>query len=467
MKDCQKTVIPRFVSELDPDFIPASLYNRNFLREVDASGGGTQIAIAVERNGGQIVVHNTRIFSVNSPHSESNYFFIERLIKSLLWTIGGFRIIIGGSEKIGEYIRKAYSDDGIRAFDAQFMSRIYEHPFEVVITDFDKVPASCEKAKPVGRNLDGCRIGFDAGGSDRKVSAVMNGEAIYSEEVVWYPKTIADPDYHFDGIVSAFKSAASHLPRVDAIGISSAGVYVDNRTMIASLFMKVPQDLFDKKVKDIYIRAANEIGNIPLEVANDGDVTALAGAMDLDDVNVLGLAMGTSEAGGYVDGGGCITGRLNEFSFVPVDWNPESMTDEWSGDYGCGVNYFSQDAVIRLAPKAGIELDQKLSPAEKLKIVQKLHESGDKRAEKIFETIGIYLGYEIALYAEFYDIKHVLILGRVTSGEGGNIIIKKTQQVLESEFPEIYKAINLHLPDESNRRVGQSIAAASLPKLLK
>ena len=64
-----------------------------------------------------------------------------------------------------------------------------------------------------------------------------------------------DPDYHYDGIVSALKSAASHMPRVDAVGVSSAGVYINDRTMSASLFLAVPADLYEAKVKDIYIRA--------------------------------------------------------------------------------------------------------------------------------------------------------------------------------------------------------------------
>ena len=84
------------------------------------------------------------------------------------------------------------------------------------------------------------------------------------------------------------------MPRVDAIGISSAGIYVDNRTMVASLFLKVPQNEFEKKVKDIYIRACKEFGDIPFEVCNDGDVTALQGAMSMNATNVLGIAMGTS-----------------------------------------------------------------------------------------------------------------------------------------------------------------------------
>lgn len=263
------------------------------------------------------------------------------------------------------------------------------------------------------------------------------------------------------------KSAAAHMPRVDAIGVSSAGIYINNRTMVASLFLKVPDDLFEKHVKDIFPRIQKEMGGVPLQVANDGDVTALAGAMDLDDTEVLGIAMGTSEAAGYIDKDGNITGWLNELAFVPVDFNKASMVDEWSGDYGCGVKYFSQDAVIKLAKPAGIELDEKLTPAEKLKVVQGLNEKGDERAAAIFESVGCYLGYAIAYYSEFYEMKHILILGRVTSGKGGDSVIRAAEEVLKKEFPELNKKIKLHLPDESSRRVGQSIAAASLPEIVK
>ena len=187
--------------------------------------------------------------------------------------------------------------------------------------------------------------------------------------------------------------------------------------------------------------------------------------MDLGDNNVLGIAMGTSEAGGYVDKNGNITGWLNELAFVPVDFSKDAMVDEWSGDYGCGVKYFSQDGVIKLAPAAGIELDESASPAEKLKAVQKLMEEGDERAAKIYHTIGVYFGYAIAYYAKFYDIKHVLIMGRVTSGEGGVILLSRAKEVLEKEYPELAKRIVLHIPDEKSRRVGQSVAAASLPEI--
>ncbi len=449
---------------LDKGFTPMMLVYREFT-EAAKKAGGNRLVIGIERNKGYVSAFETVVYPDGAGHDEENYEFVERLVKSLLWVRGGHKIIIAGSKLIADRLAKAYSKTGARAFDFDFMSGVYETTVTVEHRPIENAPVTSESATPVGRHLDGCRIGFDAGGSDRKVSAVIDGKSVYSEEVVWFPKTNADPQYHYDGILAAMKSAAEHMPRVDAIGVSSAGVYVDNRIMVASLFLKVGKEDFEKKCKNMYIDVAKEFGDVPLEVANDGDVTALAGAMDLGDNNVLGIAMGTSEAGGYVDGVGNITGWLNELAFVPCDYNKDAMVDEWSGDYGCGVKYFSQDAVIKLAPAAGIKLDESLSPAEKLKVVQKLMAEGDERAAKIYDTIGVYFGYTIAYYSLFYDIKHVLIMGRVTSGEGGVILLERAKEVLAKEFPELNEKIQLHIPDESSRRVGQSVAAASLPEI--
>lgn len=372
---------------------------------------------------------------------------------------------MAGPESICRYIKDVYAPGGMREFDARFMGRVYEKPFSVEITSYDDIPEAVENPVSIGRHLGGCRIGLDAGGSDRKVSAVIDGEVAYSEEVVWHPKLQSDPDYHYREILAAMKTAAGKMPRVDAIGVSAAGIYINNRVMVASLFIKVPEDQFDQKVKDIFIRAAKEMGDVPMQVAKDGDVAALAGAMCLDQNNILGIAMGTSEAAGYVDSSGNITGWFNELAFVPVDLNPDAMVDEWSGDHGCGVKYFSPDSVIKLAPRAGITLDEHLSPAEKLKEVQKLLESGHDGAARIFKTIGTYLGYAITQYAQFYDIRYLQILGRVTSGRGGEFIMEEARRVLEVEFPELAEQIILYIPDEYERRVGQSIAAATLPDI--
>ncbi len=457
----------KVLAPLDPGFMPMAVVYRDFEAAVKAEGG-EPLTIGLERNDGLTSVFTIEVFKDGTGHDEENHDFVERIVKTLLWIRGGYKIIIAGSKVIADRIKADYSKGGIRAFDNDFMSGVYEAPFEVIHVPFDQAPVAKETASPVGRHLDGCRIGFDAGGSDRKVSAVVEGEAVYSEEVVWFPKLQNDPKYHYDGIMEAMKTAASKMPKVDAIGVSTAGVVIGNRIMTSSLFLKVKNEnpeAFEKVVKNIYTDIAKELGGVPIEVANDGDVTALAGAMDLDDTNVLGVAMGTSEAGGYVDGNGNITGWLNELAFVPADYNKEAMVDEWSGDYGCGVKYFSQDSVIKLAPAAGIELDESASPAEKLKVVQKLMAKGDERAAKIYETIGAYFGYAVAYYAIFYDIKHVLLMGRVSSGEGGNILYKTAQKVLAEEYPELAGKITIHLPDESSRRVGQSIAAASLPQI--
>ena len=448
----------KHMPELDPGFLPLGKFFTAFLADAKQP-----LDVAVERSGGEVAVYKT--FIHGTPEMEqADIYYVDRLIKMLLWMKGGFKVYLSGSKAVYEAIKAAYCVGGARAFDADFMSNVYEKPFEVVYCD--QVPAEKSNPQAVGRHLGGCRIGFDAGGSDRKVSAVIDGEPVFSEEVVWFPKTTADPDYHYEGIVSALKSAAAHMPRVDAVGVSSAGIYIENRTMVASLFLKVPKDLFDAKVKDIYIRAIRDtFGDVPYAVANDGDVSALAGAMSLEENNILGIAMGTSEAVGYVDQNGNITGWLNELAFAPVDASPSAMEDEWSGDIGCGVKYFSQDSVIKLAPAAGINLAESLSPAEKLKEVQKLMEMPGSPAEGIYRSIGVYLGHSLALYYHFYGFKHVLLLGRVMSGRGGDIILDVCKQVLADEYPEIAGKIHPTLPDEKARRVGQSVAAASLPEL--
>ncbi len=451
-------VTPTNIPSLDPEFTPLGLFQSAFL---ESAGNAFPIGIAIERADGQIATVNTFIHGTEEMKDADNY-YVDRLVKTLLWMKGGFRIYVSGSKDIFDYLSKAYSDEGSRSFDFHFMAHIFEHPFEVVFCD--EIPNEKDNPQKMGGHTEGCRIGFDAGGSDRKVSAVVNGESVFDEEVVWFPKINEDPDYHYKEIVSALKTAASHLPRVDAVGVSSAGIFINNRTMRASLFTKVPEDLFDAKVKDIYIRAiTNTFGNIPFYVANDGDVSALAGKISLGDDNVLGIAMGTSEAAGYIDQDGCITGWLNELAFVPIDCNPDAMVDEWSGDIGCGVKYFSQDGIIKLATRAGIELEDNLSPAEKLKVVQALMENDDPRAIKVYEGIGIYLGHTLPFYYSLYKMKHVLLLGRVMSGKGGDLILSKCRRVLMDEYMEVAKMIFPALPDEKFRLVGQSATAATLP----
>ena len=451
-----------YIPKYDQGFKPAIIALREFEKKVKESNEVTELVICLERTKAYNYIYKMNIFKDGTGHDEENFDFVERIVKSLLWIVGGYKIYIAGSKYLATKLKEAYSDEGIRAFDYNFMSKVYENKVQIIECEYNEVPELKEEILKMENNLGGCRIGFDAGGSDRKVSALIDGEVVFSDEVVWFPKINSDPQYHYDGILDSIKTAASYLPRVDSIGVSTAGICIDNKMMVASLFIKVPEEDFNKKVKTIYIDIAKEYGDVPLVVANDGDVTALAGAMDLNQDRVLGIAMGTSEAAGYIGLHNSLMGWLNELAFVPVDFNKDAMVDEWSGDYGCGVKYFSQDGVIKLAKNAGIELDESLSPAEKLKVVQGLMKEDDPRAKEIYETIGVYLGYTLPYYAEFYDIKYLLLLGRVTSGKGGDIVIAKAEEVLREVFPE-FANIKITTPDEYMRRVGQSIAAASLP----
>lgn len=453
-------ITPKFVPSLESEFRPAALANRAF--RAAAAGVGVPLILGLERAHGEISRFETIVFPENHSRAGENLYYAERLVKFMLWAKGGFKVYVGGPRSIAEYLQKLYAPAGERQFDYVFMGeQVYEQTFTVVSCAPEDVPAANEGGKALGRHLNGCRIGFDLGASDRKVSAVVDGEAIYSEEVIWEPRKHSDPGYHYHEIMAALKTAASKMPRVDAIGGSSAGIYIDNRPMVASLFRNVPHEKYEQ-IHDMFLRIREELG-VPLEVINDGDVTALAGSMSLEDTGILGIALGSSQASGYVDMNGYIQGWLNELAFAPVDYNPSAAVDEWSGDIGCGSQYFSQQCVFRLAPRAGIEIPGGITDAEKLKFVQENLEAGHAGALKIWESMGIYLGYGLAHYAEFYDIKHVLILGRCTSGRGGDLLLEGAQKVLEAEFPELAQRIHVQLPDEKSRRVGQSIAAASLP----
>ncbi len=456
-------VSPRIAAPLDPGFCPLVLTNRAFRAAVTATGNGVPLAIAVERSDGTVSRYETQVFPSELPEAANNLRYIERLVKSLLWMRGGYKVFIGGPAEIGQAIAAMYAPGGTRAFDAvEVMSRVYERDFTVVSCTFAEVPAAKESTMAVGGHLEGYRIGLDLGASDRKVAAVVNGEEIYSEEVVWDPRPQTDPQYHFDEIMKALQTAASHMPRVDGIGVSSAGVYVNNLVRLGSLFRGISLEQFEQRIKPLFFDVQKAWNGIPLEVVNDGEVTALAGAMSMDETAVIGVAMGSSEAGGYVTPDGLITNWLNELAFVPIDANPHAPIDEWSGDIGCGALYLSQQCVGRLLEPAGITVDPALGLPEKLKEVQKMMAAGDPRATLIYETIGAYLGYALAYYADFYQIKHALVLGRVTSGEGGNIVIRVARQVLAEEFPEL-ATMQVAMPDEKARRVGQAIAAASLP----
>lgn len=457
---------PRFTPPLHPEYRPAILAVKKFTEDVKASQNPQKLAITVEQLDGKKYRNEMIVFSEEHESSSENYFFIERMVKFLLWMKGGYKVYVGGCDSAAQKLKEQYAPNGARAFDADLMGKqAYGKTFEIISCSYEDCPEESPVSKALGRHLDGYRIGFDLGASDRKAAAVINGEVVFSEEIEWDPVRQTDHEWHFNEILDSIKRAAKHLPQIDAIGGSSAGVYVDNQVRIASLFRGIPENDFDKYIKNIFFRLQKELGDIPFEVVNDGEVTALAGSMSLESNSVLGVAFGSSFAAGYVDANGNLTSWLNELAFVPVDYSSDAPIDEWSGDFGCGVQYFSQQAVARLIPATTLDIDRTQGFPDQLLDVQKYMLEGNEEAAKIYQTIGTYLGYTIALFDNYYQIDKILTLGRVTSGEGGEIILKTAQEILDNEFPDVAKRISIHTPNEKDKRHGQAVAAASLPEI--
>ena len=454
-------VHPRHVPEIDPGFLPAVLWNRAYAQAVRASRGGTRLALALVRQDGTVFRHGTRILPATAANAAVNFTYVERLLKFLLWQKGAGTVLVQGQDALARALAACYSAKGARAFDRDFLGRrVFGEPIRVSAAQ--KLPRARESQRPLGRHLEGCRIGFDLGGSDRKAAALVDGKVVFSDEVKWNPYFEKDPAYHLEGVNDSIRRAAAHLPRIDAIGGSAAGVYVNSEPRVGSLYRGISEPDFDRHIRGLFRALQQWWGGVPFEVVNDGEVTALAGSMSMRSNAVLGISLGTSTAAGYVTPDGNITPWLNELAFVPVDYRQGAPADEWSGDPGVGAQYFSQQAVSRLLPAAGIALPAEMPLAERLVEVQGLMKKGDPRARRIYDAIGIYLGYGIAHFADFYAIESVLVLGRVTSGAGGDRIVETANRVLRDEFPALAERISLRTPDETEKRHGQAIAAASL-----
>ena len=455
---------PQHLPPLDGAFVPAALWHRTYRRLVENDARSSTLHLALTRKDGTTFRHQLRILPHEGRNRELNNKYVERTVKFLFWMKGGSRLLVAGDESIVTLLTQTYSEGGARSFDREVVGQgIFGEPITVLACPREELPASSEENVTLGRNLNGCRIGFDLGGSDRKAAAVIDGKVVFSEEIPWDPYFQSDPQYHLNGIRDTLQRAAAHLPRVDAIGGSAAGDYINNEVRIASLFRGIKdQSVFDREVRPIFLKLQKEWGDIPFVVINDGEVTALAGSMSMGANAVLGISMGTSLAAGYCTPGGRITPWINELAFAPVDYRDNAPRDEWSGDTGCGVQYFSQQAVARLAPAAGFTFGEMPFP-EQLLEVQEAMEEGHDGARKIYQSIGIYLGYTIAHYADFYQIENLLTLGRVTSGRGGELILEKASEVLRDEFPHLIEQITMTTPDEQMKRHGQAVAAASLP----
>ena len=457
---------------LDPSYLPMIEWERQYRNKAEklaskqtgpASGGNSGIfrcVLSLTKNPNQIACQELELSLAPELEAET-LLYLNRFIKSMLWLYGGYRLCTNLPQRWAAALQKSFSEDGVQHFDADFIGRqIFGRRLEIVASE--DLPRPCTESLSLGGNSGGLRLGFDLGGSDKKIAAIAGGELQFATSIIWDPYPQTDLGWHKREFAELLRLGASKLPGpVEAVGGSVPGIVMDNQIKVGSLFRGISGSAQRKESQNIFAAVAAEcFGPVPCRLANDGDVTALAGAQMLGKNNLLGIAMGTSEAAGYANAQGSINSWFSELAFVPVDMGPDKSQDEWSKDWGTGVEYFSQQAVIRLAPRAGIELPQELPKPKKLAAVQQKLREGHEGAAQIFRTIGVYLGYALPWYHRFYAMEHVLLLGRVLKGQGGKLIIDEAERVLASEFADL--GLQLATLNDEEILHGQAMAAASL-----
>lgn len=455
---------PAMQSSLDPDFRPLVLGLRAYRRALARFGASQPIRIGLEGEGGASDRLDLEVFPIGSGHEGDSLNYLRAMTDLLLWSRGGWRLSLAGPEGYCHSLAADFAAGGSRRFSATVMGRAFDHPFEVRCVSMEEIPETSLPERDLGGHWEGCRLGFDLGASDLKVAALREGEVVFQAEWPWEPATHGDPSYHARRLEDALMTAAGHLPRVDAIGGSTAGILVEGELRVSSLFRAVAPERYRERVHPFFQRLQAN-WEVPWAVANDGDAAALAGARLLGRGGVLGLSIGTSLAAGYVSTSGQLRGWINELAFAPLDANPGALTDEWSGRPGTGGACLSQLTALKRAERGGMTFPEKLSRPERLERLMELASLRDPTAVAVFESLGNGLGYSIPLLCEFYDPWAVLILGRVVTGMAGEILVARAREILDTEFPELAARLHLELPGAALRRGAQAIAAASLPNL--
>jgi predicted NBD/HSP70 family sugar kinase len=473
---------PKVPAPLDPNFAPLVLGKKNYFKFV--SGSPHFIEWALPRSGG-CARYKLPVFADTHEDMEASVYLAGVLIQEMIWQRSASSLLLAGPPKQCELLKAAFSKGGAYEYEASSMPNVCGTPdkeFEVKIVKAEELPALKDTPQEMGKDASGCRLAFDLGKSDIKTVAVKDGEVVYSKETEW-DVTNVDPDYHFKAIVDALQLAKATLPKVDAVGGSATGtVSGDNEATWCDIFPNVPPDVYKAKVVDIFKRMAKEVaGDVPLKVINDGEVTALAAVQKIGKGNILGISMGSSEGGGYANADGNLNGWINEMCYIKLDLNPEAPTDPWTKGAHRGIShmYLGQRGATKLAAKAGVPVPENYvyphpdmctikheDHAQCLKLIQKAmaDPAQEPQVRKLYETVGVYLGYGLAQYSEFYNIDHVMILGRVSKGAGGDLVLETAKKVLMAEFPQ-FGHIQFHTADDHFKAVGQCIAAAALPVL--
>jgi len=473
---------PAVPAPLDPNFSPLVLGKRQYMLATKDCADELQWALPRADGCGR---YTLKVFPEGHEDIEASIYLAGVLIQEMLWQRSASELLLAGPPAICEALSKAFAEGGAYEFEASSMPNVCgtpANPFGVKIVAVADLPEAKDTPQVCGKDANGCRLAFDLGKSDIKVVAVKDNEVLYSKETEW-DVTNPDPDYHYEAIKAAMQLGKDALPQIDAIGGSATGtVSGNNEATWCDIFPNVPPDVYKEKVVNIFQRLAKDLaGDVPLKVINDGEVTALAAVQKIKAGNVMGISMGSSEGGGYANSDGNLLGWINELCYMKLDLNPLAPRDPWSKGAHTGLShmYLGQRGATKLAAKAGVEGKEELmyphpemctirheNHAQCLKLIQKAmtDPASEPQCRKLYETVGVYLGYGLAQYCEFYKIDHVMILGRVSKGVGGDLMLAVAKSVLEKEFPE-YAGIQFHTADDHFKAVGQCIAAAALPEI--
>jgi len=482
-------VRPAVPAPLDPNFSPLILGKRQYLKHTKDCKD--KLEWAMPRSDG-CARYSLPVFPAGSADAEASIYLAGVLIQEMIWQRSASELQLAGPPHICEPLKAAFSIGGAYEYEVKSMPMVCGTPtvpFQVkIVSSTGDLPPAKDTPQVCGKNANGCRLAFDLGKSDIKTVAVKDNVVLDSAETEW-DVTAVDPQYHFDAIVTAMRKTianakAKGFDTIQAVGGSATGtVSGDNEATWCDIFPNVPPDVYKEKVVDIFKRIAKEVaGDVPLKVINDGEVTALAAVQKLGGKgNVLGISMGSSEGGGYANEDGNLLGWINELCYIRLDLNPEAPTDPWTKGAHTGIShmYLGQRGATKLAARAGVDVPDNLvyphpdmctirheNHAQCLKLIQKAMTDPAKEPEvrQLYRTVGVYLGYGLAQYCEFYKIDHVMILGRVSKGAGGDLMLDTAKEVLATEFPE-YSGMQFHTADDHFKAVGQCIAAAALPSL--
>jgi len=478
-------VDPKVKAPLDPGFAPVVLAKREYRNA--AKDCADTLHFALVRADG-CARGELKVFPEDDKRYQASVILAGVMIQETIWRCGASSLELAGPEPICKALKTAYSKGGTYAFEADVMPKANGTPdkeFEVKIVGASaELPEAKDSPQECGKSANGCRLAFDLGKSDIKTVAIKDGEVLDSAETEW-DVTNPDPQYHFDAIVAAMRKTianaeAKGFGKIEAVGGSATGtVSANNEATWCDIFPNVPQDVYKEKVVDIFKRIAKEVaGDVPLKVINDGEVTALAAVQKISKGNVMGISMGSSEGGGYANADGNLMGWINELCYIKLDMNPKAPTDPWTKGNHRGLShmYLGQRGATKNAHKICEVPENYKYPhpdmctirhedhAQCLKLIQKAMADTPEKASDLYRTCGVYLGYALAQYTEHYKIDHVMILGRVSKGAGGDLMLKTASEVLATEFPELPK-ITFHTADDHFKAVGQCIAAAALPTI--